>query len=145
LRRATKPGSYVMGAMFSSNAKYPRGFGVYVVSGWVGEKIALHCDAKHHFLQFNLTWETETVNRSWGCMWTVVVGEIWKQRNLIIFKNGRVDSSEIFSLAQLKAWSWLSSKESLVDFSYAQWCMEPKECLKSIKKDKIRLGRGWSI
>jgi len=96
---------------------------------------------KTTFLQFNLVWATQTMNKSWGCMWIVVVGEIWKQMNLIIFKNVRMDSSEIFSLAQLKVWSWLSSKENLVDFFYAQCCMEPKECLKSIKR-KHKIGKG---
>jgi len=60
-------------------------------------------------------------------MWIAVVGKIWKQRNLIIFKNGKVDSSEIFKLAQVKAWSWITNKENLARLTYSQWCMEPKE------------------
>ena len=49
--------------------------------------------------------------------------------NLIIFKNDRVDSSEIFTMAQLKAWSGITCKERLASFTYAQWCMDLKSCL----------------
>ena len=37
-------------------------------------------------------------------MWVVVIGEIWKQRNKVIFKNGRVDHLEIYKMTQLNAW-----------------------------------------
>jgi len=33
------------------------------------------------------------------------VREIWKNRNKVVFCNGRVDEVEIFVLAQLTAWS----------------------------------------
>jgi len=32
--------------------------------------------------------------------------EIWSRRNKIVFNNVVVDGVEIFTLAQLKAWSW---------------------------------------
>jgi len=48
---------------------------------------------------------------------TVIV-EIWKQRNHIIFNNATFNPIEIFILAQLKAWSWLSSKEKYALLSY---------------------------
>jgi len=66
-------------------------------------------------------------------MWIVVIGKIWKQRNLIIFKNGRVNGLEIFTLVQLKVWSWLTSRVNGVSFTYVQWCLDPLACLKSFK------------
>jgi len=56
------------------------------------------------------------------------------QRNQVLFKNGKIDSIEIFSLAQLKVWSWITSKDKLTNFSYPQWCLEPMECLRAIRK-----------
>jgi len=46
-----------------------------------------------------------------------------------------VDCVEIFTLAQLKMWSWLTNKERLANFAYPQWCLNPIEYFKSIKKD----------
>ena len=38
-------------------------------------------------------------------MWVAIVFEIWRHRNKIVFNKGVVDDVEIFTLAQLKAWS----------------------------------------
>jgi len=103
-------------------------------SEWVGEPTVVHREGKSHFLQFNLNWATQEINRFWRCVWIAVVREIWKQRNQVIFKEGRADISEIFTLAQLKAWTWLTNKENLAEFTYAHWCINPTECLKSIRK-----------
>ena len=35
-------------------------------------------------------------------MWIVVIGELWKHRNRVIFKEGRVNHLEISIIAQLK-------------------------------------------
>jgi len=43
-------------------------------------------------------------------IWIAVVSEIWSHRNKILFKGGVLDYYEIFSLAQLKVWSWITSK-----------------------------------
>jgi len=88
-------------------------------SEWVGEPTGFHREGKSHFPQFNLNWATQEISRSWRCVWIAVVGEIWKQRNQVIFKEGRADNSKIFTLAQLKAWTWLTSKENLAEFTYA--------------------------
>jgi len=50
----------------------------------------------------------------------------------IIFKDGVVDHYEILSLAQLKVWSWLSSKVSSAYFSYSDWCLAPLICLRHL-------------
>jgi len=55
-----------------------------------------------HFLQFRLRNVPESVNLGLESIWIVVVSEIWSHRNKILFKDGVLDYSEIFSLAQLK-------------------------------------------
>lgn len=55
------------------------------------------------------------------------------------FKEGRVDNSEIFTLDQRKAWSRLTSKESLAEFTYVQWCLNPRDCL-IYQKEKMKMG-----
>jgi len=34
-------------------------------------------------------------------MWLAIVGEIWRHRNEVIFKQKKVDTEEIFSFAQV--------------------------------------------
>jgi len=57
-------------------------------------------------------------------MWIAIVGEIWKQRNNIIFNNSRPDPIEMFTMAQLKSWSWITGNGKGIPFEYVSWCME---------------------
>ena len=41
-------------------------------------------------------------------MWVAIVSEVWNHRNKVVFKGGVADADEIFSLALLKSWLWLS-------------------------------------
>jgi len=47
-----------------------------------------------------------------------MVSEIWCHRNKVIFKGGVMDHFEIFSFAQLKTWSWVTSKVPSACFSF---------------------------
>jgi len=46
-------------------------------------------------------------NQIWKGMWVAIVGEIWKHRNGVIFKQGKVDSEEIFCMVQMHAYNIL--------------------------------------
>jgi len=61
-----------------------------------------------------------------------MVGELWKHRNKRVFKSGRIDPFEIFTLSQLKAWSWVVSKARDVCFSFSDWCLEPIVCMMTV-------------
>jgi len=50
-------------------------------------------------------------------MWLAIVCEIWNHRNKVVFKNGRVDDVEIFSLAQLKGWLWVKNHRNRITVS----------------------------
>jgi len=52
-------------------------------------------------------------------MWVTIVIEIWNQRNKVVFNRGVVDAMEIFTLAQLKGWSWFKHKFKGCTFSYS--------------------------
>jgi len=53
-----------------------------------------------------------------GGIWVGIVSEIWNHRNNVVFKNGRVDLVEVFTMVQRKTWSWVTIKERLANFSY---------------------------
>ena len=38
-------------------------------------------------------------------------------------KKQRVDADEVFTLAQLKSWSWIVYKNPKALFSYSDWCL----------------------
>jgi len=61
----------------------------------------------------------EFMNDVWGMIWIVVLSEIWKHRNNVIFKGGEVDVLELFTLVQLKVWSRVTSKVPSIVFSYS--------------------------
>jgi len=95
-----------------------------------------HREPKKHFESFRMSGVKDSVNHIWGGVWIAVVGELWFYRNKRIFKGGRVDHIEIFTLAQMKAWSWVLSKARGVSFSYSNWCLEPLICMMSVSVSK---------
>jgi len=73
-----------------------------------------------------------------------IIGELWKQRNKKVFKNGRVDYIEVFTMVQLQVWSWITSKVRLTCFSYSGWCLKHLLCMRTVKKGNVRGARlGW--
>ena len=72
---------------------------------WIGIESVRHHTAVNHFMNFSLTWCNNNTNTVWKGMLVAIVCEIWKYRNNVIFKGSVVDITEIFMLAQLKAWS----------------------------------------
>ena len=96
---------------------------------WLGIASVDHVVPTAHFLHFILLNAPVQVNVVWNC----VVSELWKHRNKHIFQGGVIDPSEVFTLAQLKAWSWVTSKTVSASFTYSEWCIDPKACMFSIK------------
>jgi len=68
------------------------------------------------------------VNVAWGSVWIAVICEIWRHKNKHIFKGGVIDHSEIFSLAQLKACSWITYNFASACFSFSDWCLDLLSC-----------------
>jgi len=63
-------------------------------------------------------------------MFVAIITEIWSQRNKVVFSNGKANYLEIFSLAQIKCWSWCKAYKPKSHFSYAEWCISPIDCPK---------------
>jgi len=73
---------------------------------------------------------TKSVNQVWG-VWIAVVEELWKHRNMKVFRSGMIDPIEIFAMSQLKAWSWVVSKARDICFSFSVWSLEPMICMRT--------------
>ena len=99
---------------------------------WMGVTSIAHYDPKKHFAQFRLTKESEVVNNIWFCVWVVVVGELWKQRNKKSFRNGTIGQSEIFTMVQLKVWSWVTANVRLTLFLLF-WLVSRTTCFHEIR------------
>jgi len=65
-------------------------------------------------------------------VWIVVVGELLKHMNKMIFNSGRIDHNKKFTLTQLKTWFWVKSKTRGIRFSYYDWCLELLVCMSKI-------------
>ena len=91
-----------------------------------------HRVPKKHFESFRISGVKEIVNWIWSGVWIAVVGELWFHRNKRIFRGDKINHFEIFTLAQMKAWSWVQSKESGRSFSYSDGCLEILICMKSV-------------
>jgi len=100
---------------------------------WVGVSNVNHFMPRQHFNHFYLFGIDGKQNNAWKCMWMAVVWVIWKQRNNIIFSSGTIDNIEMFTVAQLKTWGWITTKFPKAELSYSDWCLNPLSCLKSIR------------
>ena len=58
-----------------------------------------HKEPKKHYEGFRLNGVRESVNQIWGGVWITVVGELWYPRNMRIFRGGRLNHFEIFTMA----------------------------------------------
>jgi len=99
---------------------------------WIGVSSVHHNQARIHFQHFHMSSLNTRQNTMWKGMWLAIVGKIWRHRNEVIFKQKKVDTEEIFSLAQVNAWAWLKHKIPFVKFSYNDWYFAPIVCLKSL-------------
>jgi len=57
-----------------------------------------------NFLNFKFSGVNKSVNQVWSSVWVAMVDELWKHRNRKIFKSGKIDHIEIFTMVQLKVW-----------------------------------------
>jgi len=73
---------------------------------WLGISSARPLNIMDHFQSFYFSSISKITNSVWRGMWLAIVSEIWRHRNKIVFNNWVVDGVEIFTLTQLKAWSW---------------------------------------
>ena len=81
----------------------------------------------------------DNVNQIRGSVWIAVVEELWLHRNKRIFRGGRIDHIEIFTSAQMKALTWVTTKAHGVSFSYFDWCLEPLICMMSVNFSRRQL------
>jgi len=99
---------------------------------WIGISSVRQHTIVNHYQNFYLLCCNKKANVVWKGVWVAVVWEIWYHRNRIVFKNGVVDDVEIFTLAQLKAWSWAKFRWLRVNYSVSDWLICPQICLGSI-------------
>ena len=74
-------------------------------------------------------------------IWVGVVSELWNHRNFVVFNRDVADASEVFTLVQVKVWSWISVKTRSAWFSYSNWCLEPLVCMRMVSWSFFRFLR----
>jgi len=92
---------------------------------WIGISFARHHTIVNHFQQFYLSDFNRKINEIWKGVCVAILWEIWKHRNKVVFNNGVVDDIEIFTLAHVKAWSWVKFKWHKVNYSASEWFLCP--------------------
>jgi len=92
---------------------------------WLDVQSVFHNVPLLNFSHYRLCNESVSVIEVWGVIWIAVLNEIWKHRNNVIFRGGVIDVLEVFTLVQLKAWAWVTSKSQDAIFSFSDWCVDP--------------------
>jgi len=98
---------------------------------WIGIMFVQHKIPRDHFESFCLVQVNYKQNLVWKGVWAAIVSSIWDQRNRSIFKQDRVDTEEIFHMAQLKTWLWLRYRMKSFSYSFSYWLLNPILCIKS--------------
>jgi len=81
---------------------------------------------------FHLIHLTNKQNQVWLGVWAAIVSYIWKQRNLVVFKEGIPDAEEILQSAQLQSWLWLKHKVAGFSYAFSDWILNPYQCLLAV-------------
>ena len=67
---------------------------------WVEVSTVHHNQLKAYFQQFELLSLNSKGNKLWKGVWVSIIRNIWNHRNKIVFRQGKVDVEEIFTLTQ---------------------------------------------
>jgi len=62
----------------------------------------------------------------------VVIRNIWNHRNNSILRHCKIDVEEVFTLAQVMVWAWITTKYPKTMFSYSNWCFSLITCLQTM-------------
>ena len=87
---------------------------------WLGMNSIDLIILRSHFEHFKILDAPNSVNLIMGNIWIALVSAIWRHQNNCLFKGGVVDHTEVFSLAQVKVWSWINLKIPSVSFSFSE-------------------------
>ena len=87
-----------------------------------------------NYQDFFLSIIKEKQNVVWKRLWIAIVWNIRKHKNSIIFRQGKIDTQEIWSMTQQNVWLWMKHKLTIVKFSYLDWCQCRTLCLKTLWK-----------
>jgi len=71
-----------------------------------------------NYQDFFLSIIKEKQNVVWKRLWIAIVWNIRKHKNSIIFRQGKIDTQEIWSMTQQNVWLWMKHKLTIVKFSY---------------------------
>jgi len=85
---------------------------------WLGVSSINILSPGSHIEQFKILDATTSVNLILGNVWIALVSEIWRHINIFLFNKGVVDYFEVFCLAHVKVWSWISSKVPSTSFLF---------------------------
>jgi len=92
---------------------------------WLGISFVRNHYIINHFQSFFLSRFSQKINVFWRGMWVAIVWEICMHRNKIEFNSGIVDDVEIFTLAQLKVWSWNKFRWQSGNYCVSDWLLCP--------------------
>lgn len=77
---------------------------------WLGVSFATSLNLKEHFVQFvgsNLSGKKAWVS----IIWLVVISQIWRNRNNVIFHERSFSPLLILEQVKLQSWEWLRAKQ----------------------------------
>jgi len=85
---------------------------------WYGVYYVHHSRTAEHFLSFTGFEGSRKSLKVRGLVWLILIWNIWKHINVIIFKNRKCDIIEVFAMAEVKSWAVIKAKFKNVTFSY---------------------------
>lgn len=96
------------------------------VYGWLGLNVVKASKLDEHFLQHGDLFVGVKGKKMRLVIWHVVMWSIWLQRNEVIFKDCKVDSTRLMDVIKCRSWNWFNAS---VDrpASFSKWCINPFE------------------
>ncbi|XP_057452110.1 uncharacterized protein LOC130743913 [Lotus japonicus] len=104
----------------------------YACFGWLGISTALVPSSRLHIIQFPSIGRSKAQHEGEVVIWLAIIWSVWLYRNKVIFQGGIFEWEQVFEMAQLRAWQWLSARAADFSYSWYEWKLNPTSCLLSL-------------
>ncbi|GKV52014.1 hypothetical protein SLEP1_g58623 [Rubroshorea leprosula] len=88
---------------------------------------------KNVFHQHYLFGGTKEERKAWDVLWFAIIWSLWLHRNGLIFKDLDVEENGLLEMVQMRSYQWIRSKTKFCAFSFPEWQLNPKECIKALQ------------
>ncbi|XP_045797681.1 uncharacterized protein LOC123891843 [Trifolium pratense] len=102
------------------------------VLNWLGKTLPLGAEGWYHFILFGDQFNVKDKGRVRYLVWLATTWNIWKLRNLVIFKGVIPDALSVVDAIKLFSWVWFTNPYGRkACYPFSSWCLDSLSCIQN--------------